>query len=94
MSANVIVSPTLNYMGPDEPIKIAVQMDDQSPQTVAFIPSSAPGQLPSAWDGNDGFVANAAVSVITKWTAPPGAHTLKVSCIATFDVRAMKLTSP
>ncbi|EJD06971.1 uncharacterized protein FOMMEDRAFT_131740 [Fomitiporia mediterranea MF3/22] len=78
VSANVLVSPTLNFMGPDRPIKIAVQMDNQSPQTVAFIPPAPPGQLPAQWDGNDGFVANAAVSVLTNWTAPPGAHTLKL----------------
>lgn len=65
-------------MGPDEPLKIAVQMDSQEPQTVVFIPASAPGTLPAAWDGLDGFAANAAVSVVTKWAASPGAHTLKV----------------
>lgn len=66
-------------MGPNETVKIAVQIDDQAPQTVAFIPDSAPGTLPDAWDGNDGFAANAIVSVVTNWTASPGAHTLKVS---------------
>ncbi|KAI5117957.1 hypothetical protein M0805_001619 [Coniferiporia weirii] len=78
VTATVLVSPTLNYMGPNEPISIAVQMDDQTPQTVAFIPTSAPGTLPAQWDGNDGFVANAIVSVVTSWPAAPGAHTLKV----------------
>ncbi|KAL5526413.1 hypothetical protein ACEPAF_8136 [Sanghuangporus sanghuang] len=78
VSADVLVSPTLNSMGPDRPIKIAVQMDKQPPQTVAFIPSSAPGTLPAQWDGDDGFVANAIVSVVTNWTAYPGAHTLKL----------------
>ena len=79
VSANVLVSPTLNSMGPDRPIKIAVQMDGQSPQTVAFIPPAPPGKLPPQWDGNDGFVANSIVSVMSHWSAPPGAHTLKVS---------------
>ncbi|EJD06938.1 uncharacterized protein FOMMEDRAFT_152276 [Fomitiporia mediterranea MF3/22] len=78
ISANVLVSPTLNSMGPDRPIKIAVQMDDQTPQTVAFIPPAPPGTLPPQWDGNDGFVANAIVSVPTSWSAQPGAHTLKL----------------
>ena len=76
---NVLVSPTLNSMGRDRPIKVAIQMDDQAPQTVPFIPFSKPGTLPPQWDGNDGFVANAIVSVVTNWNAPPGAHTLKVS---------------
>ena len=66
-------------MGPDRPIKVAVQVDSQTPQTVAFIPPSSPGTLPPQWDGNDGFVANAIVSVVTNWAAAPGAHTLKVN---------------
>ncbi|THH00581.1 hypothetical protein EW145_g7057 [Phellinidium pouzarii] len=78
VSATLLVSPSLNSMGPDRPIKIAVQIDDQTPQTVAFIPPSAPGTLPPQWDGNDGFVANAIVSVVTNWSAPPGAHTFKI----------------
>lgn len=65
-------------MGSDRPIKVAVQIDSQEPQTVAFIPDAPPGQLPAQWDGNDGFVANAAVDVVTNWPLPPGAHTLKV----------------
>ena len=76
--ADVLVSPTLNFMAVDEPIKIAVQMDEQSPQTIAFIPYADPGTLPAQWDGNDGFVANAIVNVTTNWTAAPGAHTLTV----------------
>lgn len=53
-------------------------MDNQTAQTVAFIPDAPPGQLPPEWDGNDGFVANAAVNVVTDWPILPGAHTLKV----------------
>ena len=53
-------------------------MDNQAPQTMAFIPSSAPGSLPPQWDGLDGFVANAGVKVVTTWSAPPGKHTFKV----------------
>ena len=74
----MLVSPTLNSMGPDRPIKLGVQVDDISPQTKAFIPLSAPGTLPEEWDGTDGFVANAIVPVVISWYAPPGAHTLKV----------------
>ena len=65
-------------MGPDRPINVAVQLDSQTPQTVAFIPAAAPGDLPAQWDGNDGFVANAIVNVATNWTTSPGSHTLKV----------------
>ena len=90
VSTNVLVSPTLNFMGSDRPVKIGVQMDEQSPQTVAFIPLSDPGQLPDEWGGNDGFVANSIVSVVTNWTASPGAHTLKVSGVS--SINSMKLT--
>ena len=72
------MSPTLNFLGPDEPVKLGVQMDDQTAQSVAFIPSAAPGSLPDAWDGTDGFVADAIVNITTNWTISPGAHTLKV----------------
>ena len=78
----VNVSPTLSTMGPDRPIKIAVQMDDQDPQTIPFIPASAPGTFPPEWDGTNGFIANAIVNVITTWSAFPGSHTLKVSAIS------------
>jgi len=79
VTVHTLVSPTLNYIGPDEPIGLAVQMDSQAPQTVYFIPSAPPGQLPAQWDGNDGFVANSIVDAVTSFEAPPGAHTLKVS---------------
>ena len=59
-------------------MKIAIQMDDQEPQTIKFIPDYAPGTLPSTWQGNDGYIANAAIDVNTTWPAAPGAHTLKV----------------
>ena len=75
---NTILAPILNNMGPDRPMKIAIQMDDQEPQTIAFIPNYAPGSLPSTWQGNDGYISNAAIDVNTVWSASPGAHTLKV----------------
>ncbi|KAL5526415.1 hypothetical protein ACEPAF_8138 [Sanghuangporus sanghuang] len=78
VSVTVLVSPTLNSMGPDRPISFGVQMDDQDHQTKAFIPLSAPGTLPDEWDGTDGFVANAVVPVTTAWSALPGAHTLRL----------------
>ena len=78
VSTTVLVSPTLNFLGLTEPVSIAVQMDDQSPQMVAFIPPAPPGTLPAAWSGDDGFAANSIVPVVTNWSATPGTHTLKV----------------
>ena len=74
----LLLSPQLNQMGPDRPIAVAVQVDDESIQTEYFIPPAPPGTLPPQWNGNDGFVANAIVPVNTSWKAAPGAHTLKV----------------
>lgn len=84
VSTTVLVSPTLNYMGLAEPVSIAVQIDDQPPQTVAFIPPAPPGTLPEVWGGDDGFAANSIVPVLTHWDAVPGIHTLRVCIRVTF----------
>jgi hypothetical protein len=79
LTTTVFVSPSLNALGNDRPLRIAVQVDSQDAQTTQFIPDAAPGQLPDAWDGVDGFVANSIVSVNGLWTnIEPGAHTLKI----------------
>lgn len=75
----MFVSPSLNALGNDHPLRIAVQLDSQDAQTTQFIPDAVPGELPDAWDGLDGFVANSIVSVNGLWTnIEPGAHTLKI----------------
>ena len=81
VSVTTLVSPSLNAYSIDRPLAIAIQVDSQPPQTKQFIPPAVPGQLPGAWGGLDGFVANSIVSVVTKFQAAPGAHTLKVSPI-------------
>jgi hypothetical protein len=78
VNVTVLVSPTLNY-DPDAPISVAIQMDSQAPQTIAFIPLASPGTEPAAWGGMDGFAANNIVPIHTNWNAPPGEHTLTVS---------------
>ncbi|KAJ8507506.1 hypothetical protein ONZ45_g10131 [Pleurotus djamor] len=76
ISVTTLVSPSLNANGPDRPIALAIQIDDQPAQIKAFIPPAAPGALPSQWNG---FVSNAIVSVDTPFTGiQPGSHTLKV----------------
>ncbi|KAJ3487914.1 hypothetical protein NLI96_g3210 [Meripilus lineatus] len=75
---NTLVSPSLNAYSTDRPISVAVQVDSQPPQTTQFIPPAVPGNLPDAWDGVDGFVANSIVTVANNFTATPGAHILKV----------------
>ncbi|TFK71208.1 hypothetical protein BDN72DRAFT_870059 [Pluteus cervinus] len=85
-SGNVTVTtylaPSLNANDVDRPLAYAVQIDSLSPQTSRFIPASAPGSLPAAWGGPDGFVANSVVSVVTRFGGlKPGAHTLKLHMI-------------
>lgn len=79
ITVNTLVSPSLNAYSTDRPISVAVQIDSQPLQTTQFIPPADPGQLPDAWDGVDGFVANSIVTITNGFTASPGAHTLKVS---------------
>ncbi|KAJ3557630.1 hypothetical protein NM688_g1372 [Phlebia brevispora] len=78
VSVTTYVAPTLNANGLDRPVALAVQIDSEDPQTTYFIPPSAAGEEPDAWDGLDGFVANSIVSVINQFPASPGAHTLKI----------------
>ncbi|KAI0031785.1 hypothetical protein K488DRAFT_78865 [Vararia minispora EC-137] len=76
ISATVFVSPSLNAFGSDRPLGLAVQVDDQAPQTTYFIPAAGnPGDEPPQW--ND-FVANSIVPITGVFTAWPGSHTLKV----------------
>ncbi|EGO20146.1 glycoside hydrolase family 115 protein [Serpula lacrymans var. lacrymans S7.9] len=78
VTITTFVGPSLNANGADRPIAFAIQVDDESPLTEYFIPDSTPGTLPAAWDGMDGFAATNVVPVMTNFTAPPGAHTLKI----------------
>ncbi|KAH7905930.1 hypothetical protein BJ138DRAFT_1183402 [Hygrophoropsis aurantiaca] len=78
VSITTYVAPSLNANGDDRPIAFAVQVDNEEPQTEYFIPPAAPGELPDAWNGMDGFAATNIVPVTTNFTALPGAHTLKI----------------
>lgn len=44
------VSPSMNANGRDRPLGFAIQVDNETPQTVYYIPSNVPGQLPTGWD--------------------------------------------
>lgn len=56
VSVTTYVAPTLNALGPDRPVALAVSVNSLSPQTTYFIPPATPGNLPAQWDGLDGFV--------------------------------------
>lgn len=74
------MSPSLNGLGPDRPLAIGMQIDDDEPEVSYYIPNAAPGSLPDAW--ND-WVSDNVVLVPLDFTADPGAHTLTVStCLA------------
>ncbi|KAM5532519.1 hypothetical protein V8D89_013806 [Ganoderma adspersum] len=72
------VSPSLNSLGDGRPLGVALQIDSGAPQTQYFVPPATPGDLPDAWDGNDGWVANSIIEVPFVFPIQPGAHTLKV----------------
>ncbi|KAN0079908.1 glycoside hydrolase family 115 protein [Tylopilus felleus] len=72
------VAPSLNANGDDRPLAFAIQVDDEMPQTQYFIPYAAPGTMPAAWDGMNGFAATNIVAVMRSFTALPGAHELKI----------------
>lgn len=72
------VSPSLNSLGDGRPLGVALQIDSGAPQTRYFVPPATPGNLPNAWDGNDGWVANSIIEVPFVFPVQPGAHTLKV----------------
>lgn len=73
------IAPSMNANGNDRQLKFAVQIDSESPQTVAFMPIAAPGGLPAGWDTPDGFAANSIVTAVTNHTdIGPGAHKLTV----------------
>nr|BCT97380.1 xylan a-1,2-glucuronidase [Irpex lacteus] len=78
VTVTTYVAPTLNGLGPDQRLKIAVQVDSLDPVTTQFIPAETPGNVPPGWDGLDGFVANSIVSVPNSFDVAPGAHTLKI----------------
>lgn len=82
ITITVLVSPSFNANGDDQPLAFAVQIDSQDPQSLFPMPPAVPGGVPVGWDGPDGFVANSIVSVNATAPATPGAHTLKVREVA------------
>ncbi|KAI0369314.1 hypothetical protein BV20DRAFT_1113770 [Pilatotrama ljubarskyi] len=78
VTITTLVSPSLNTLGDDRPLGIALQIDDGAPVTKYFVPASVPGQVPAPWNGVDGWVANSINSVPMVLPVQPGAHTLKV----------------
>lgn len=72
------VSPSLNTLGDNRPMALALQVDDGATETVHFVPPAKPGTLPAGWGGKDGWVANSIIDVPFVFPVQPGAHTLKV----------------
>lgn len=78
VTITTLVSPSLNGLGDDRPLGIALQIDNEEAQTSHFVPRATPGNLPDAWAGLDGWVANSIIEVPMVFPVQPGAHTLKV----------------
>lgn len=81
VTVTTLVSPSLNGLSDDRPLAIALQIDDGEAQTSYYVPPAAPGDLPDAWDGTDGWVANSIIEVPMVFQVQPGAHTLKVRAV-------------
>ncbi|KAG6809899.1 hypothetical protein H0H92_014200 [Tricholoma furcatifolium] len=82
LTVSTMVNPSWNANGDDRPIGFAVQIDDQTPQSLYFFPVPAPGMFPAAWNGDDGFAANMIANASATFTGvSPGAHTLTVYMI-------------
>ncbi|KAF7966554.1 hypothetical protein HWV62_37875 [Athelia sp. TMB] len=80
VNITVLVSPSFNANGDDQPLAFAVQVDSQAAQRLQPMPVAVPGGTPAGW--ND-FVANSIISVNLTTTASPGAHTLKACPLTT-----------
>ena len=78
VTIRTMVSPSLNGLGDNRPLGIALQIDDGVAQTSHFVPRATPGNLPGAWGGVNGWVANSIIEVPMVYPVQPGAHTLKV----------------
>ncbi|KAF8192809.1 hypothetical protein K438DRAFT_2017963 [Mycena galopus ATCC 62051] len=81
VTVTAFVSPSGNGLGADRPLGFAMQVDDDEVQSNYFFPSAAPGEEPDAWNGNDGFAANAIISAVNSFEIAPGSHTLKLFMI-------------
>jgi hypothetical protein len=58
VTVTTYVAPTLNALGADRRLKLAVQVDSLDPAITQFIPDEVPGSVPPGWDGLDGFVVS------------------------------------
>ena len=72
------LSPSLNTLGGDRQLTLALQINGRSPQMQHYMPKSNPESLLGGWNGNDGWVANSIVDVSFTFSVGTGAHTLKV----------------
>ena len=88
------LSPSMNTLGDDRQLALALQIDSGSPQTQHYMPKSNPGSLPSGWNGNDGWVANSIIDVSFTFSVGTGAHTLKVRFIEFRADKEHVLTPP
>ncbi|KAK7537394.1 uncharacterized protein J3D65DRAFT_696996 [Phyllosticta citribraziliensis] len=68
------LSPSMNT-DPARPLRYAVAVDDQEPQTVQFVVDRPDGALPAGWEE---AVADAAWRSRTGWVVPPGAHVVRL----------------
>ncbi|KDQ08247.1 glycoside hydrolase family 115 protein [Botryobasidium botryosum FD-172 SS1] len=72
------LAPSLNANGNDRPLAFAVQIDQETPQSVAYVGAAPSGSLPAGWTGLEGPTAVNIIKATTTHKVAPGAHTLKI----------------
>lgn len=83
MDANITLylSPSLNFLGNARPLRYAIAVDDETPQTIQFVANATDGNLPAGWDGavSDAvWGLSSGNSTTTSHVMAPGQHTLKL----------------
>jgi len=74
------ISPSLNFLGSQRPLKYGIAIDAETPQTVQYIANTTNGALPAGWEpavGDAAWGVSSGNSTTTRHTLTPGKHTLK-----------------
>lgn len=75
------ISPSLNFLGSQRPLKYAIALDSETPQTVQYIANSTSDKNPAGWEpavGDAIWGLSSGNSTTTRHNIAPGKHTLKI----------------
>ncbi|KAH8813045.1 hypothetical protein F5884DRAFT_751339 [Xylogone sp. PMI_703] len=81
-NVTLYISPSLNQNGNLRPLRYAIAVDDEAPQTIQFVPNASNGNLPVGWTGAvaDSIwgLSSGKTTTTTHDLTKTGAHTLKI----------------